>query len=205
MRISLFLLCISLLGCHQIAPPTNDSVHPRKITAVMGYEVPDRWVDYDSLVLHRSEGIWTLHEEPYSGYAVLYYPNGNLKSKMGFLSGKKEGEAWEYYPNGFLRQNTPYHQNQVHGEVKNWFGTVGNPLLAVRNYHLGKPHGEHRKWYKSGQVFKIMNYHMGREEGMQQAYNENGSLYANYEARNGRSFGLKRSMLCYELEDEKIK
>ena len=45
---------------------------------------------------------------------------------------------------------------------------------------------------------------MGKEEGIQQAFRKNGDLFANYEARAGRFFGLKKSALCYELEDEDV-
>ena len=45
----------------------------------------------------------------------------------------------------------------------------------------------------------------GKEEGMQQAFRKNGVAYANYEAREGRIFGLKKTALCYGLEDENLK
>lgn len=172
-------------------------------SAIPQYEVPTTKVAHDQLVLNSMEGIWSLGGDPYSGYSLQYYPNGNIRTKTGFYKGKKQGLSSEYYPDGHPKHQTPYHQNLMHGEVKNWFGTGGHPQLAVRNFYLGKPHGVHKKWYKNGQLFKVMNYQMGKEKGMQQAFNENGSIYANYEAKNGRVFGLKRSMLCYELEDEK--
>jgi hypothetical protein len=39
---------------------------------------------------------------------------------------------------------------------------------------------------------------------MQQAWLETGALYVNYEAKNGRIFGLLRSNLCYQLENEVV-
>ena len=49
-----------------------------------------------------------------------------------------------------------------------------------------------------------MNFDKGIESGLQRGYRKNGSLYANYEARNGRIYGLKKSKLCYSLENEKV-
>lgn len=40
---------------------------------------------------------------------------------------------------------------------------------------------------------------------MQQAWRENGKPYINYEVRDGFRYGLRKSALCYSLEDEKIK
>ena len=77
-------------------------------------------------------------------------------------------------------------------------------LVSQLNYRLGKANGEQRKWYPSGEIYKIMNFDNGIESGIQKAYRKNGTLYANYEARNGRSYGLKKSKLCYSLENEKV-
>ncbi|MEM7369005.1 MAG: membrane-binding protein [Bacteroidota bacterium] len=204
MRASFLLICVLILSCQQTPPHPKDPMQASTHVSLLTYSIPAVDIPLDSLSLHKWEGVWKVNGQPYSGYALQLYPNGLLRTKTGFFNGKKQGPSRAYFPDGKLQHITPYHENLVHGEVKNWSGVEGHPLLAIRNFHLGKAHGQHKKWYKNGQIFKIMNYHMGKEEGMQQAYNENGSLYANYEAKNGRSFGLKRSMLCYELDDEKL-
>ncbi|MFK7749990.1 MAG: toxin-antitoxin system YwqK family antitoxin, partial [Kordia sp.] len=60
------------------------------------------------------------------------------------------------------------------------------------------------QWYKTGEKFKRINIVNGKEEGLQQAWRKNGKLFNNYEAKNGRFFGLKRSGLCYELQNEVV-
>ena len=77
-------------------------------------------------------------------------------------------------------------------------------MVAFLHYRKGKLHGEQKRWYDTGELFQISNINMGVEEGMQQAFRKNGKLFINYEARNGKHYGLKRSMLCVELDDEKI-
>jgi antitoxin component YwqK of YwqJK toxin-antitoxin module len=49
-----------------------------------------------------------------------------------------------------------------------------------------------------------MNYVDGQEVGLQQAWRRNGKLFSNYEYINGRVFGLKRSNMCVELENEEV-
>lgn len=204
MHIYLFLIAILSLGSldsSQSQARWSAAIHNLQLVSA---QIPSSQVEYAQLKLNRQKGIWALAETPFSGYALQFYPDGTLKSKTGFLRGKKQGLSLEYYPDGHLRQQAQFHQNKLHGYVKNWFGTKGHPLLALRHYHLGKPHGTYQKWYKSGQLFKAMHYDMGKESGMQQAYNENGSIYANYEARNGRTYGLKRAMLCFRVAKETL-
>lgn len=77
-------------------------------------------------------------------------------------------------------------------------------MRSESNYIAGNLDGVQKQWYVSGAKFKEQNIENGQEKGMQKAWRENGKLYNNYEAKNGRIFGLKRSSLCYELEDEKV-
>ena len=78
-------------------------------------------------------------------------------------------------------------------------------LISHLNFRLGKAHGVQKKWYTTGEIFKVLHFNMGIEEGIQQAFRKNGDLFANYEAREGRIFGLKRAALCFGLEDEEVK
>lgn len=175
------------------------------VNKIQTLKVPDVTVSLEQLELIRLEGQWKLDNIPYSGYGLSYFSNGQLQSKIGFVNGKKEGQATEYFEDGHPKSITSYHKNMMHGEVKNWSGAKGHSKLAVRNFYLNKPHGTHEKWYPNGNLMKVITYNMGHEEGLQQAFLENGKIYANYEAKNGRTFGLKRSILCYELEDGIVK
>ena len=202
MKWSIIILTITLLGCQT---KTSAPVVDNELETVTPFVIPETSIDFEKLVFLREEGVWKLDGEIYSGYAIKHYQNGALEAKIGFANGKKNGQAVEYFEDGHLKSMTSYHENLMHGEVKNWSGAEEHPILAIRNFYQGKPHGTHKKWYPNGNVFKIVNYNMGKEEGLQQAFLENGKLYANYEAHDGRSFGLKRSMLCFELEDGKLK
>ena len=87
---------------------------------------------------------------------------------------------------------------------KVWDSNNNHTLVSHFNFYLGKAHGEQRKWYPSSEIYKIMNFDKGIESGLQRGYRKNGSLYANYDLRNGRIYGLKKSKLCYSLENEKV-
>jgi len=93
----------------------------------------------------------------------------------------------------------------LHGDKKVWSQDSAHILLTHYTFQNGSAHGEQKKWYPTGELFKVLHLNMGKEEGIQQAFRKNGALFANYEAREGRIFGLKKAALCYGLEDEQVK
>lgn len=195
----IFLLSLSLIGCIKPkAPQINHDSSSPDITI----EIPDTIVDKSILSYNNEKSLWTLNEEPYSGYAVSYYQDSTLRERIGILSGRKETLTNLWYPNGNLKQIANYHKGKLHGEKKVW--SSDSVLLSHLNYQSGKPHGEQKTWYPTGELHKKLNLNRGKEEGIQQAYRKNGALYANYEAKEGRIFGLKKASLCFGLEDENI-
>ncbi|WP_299246430.1 toxin-antitoxin system YwqK family antitoxin [uncultured Aquimarina sp.] len=193
-------VCVLLISCSEQKekPLINDTANPF-------LEIPETIVEKSALHYDRKTSVWTLNGQPYSGFAVSYYPDTNLKEKFGILHGKKQNKFMQWYPDGHLKNSTSYHKGKLQGEKKIWASDSAHILIAQFNYHKGKPHGEQKKWYPTGELFKKLNMNEGKEEGIQQAFRKNGALYANYEARNGRIFGLKKAALCYSLKDEKVR
>ncbi len=168
-------------------------------------EVPEIVMEKSELKYKHEISLWTLNDQPYSGFAATYYPAGSLKEKFGILNGKKQNEAIQWFRDGHLKDVTNYHLGKMHGEKRIWSSDSAHILIAQFNFDTGKAHGEQIKWYPSGELFKKLNLNRGKEEGIQQAYRKNGALYANYEAKEGRIFGMKKAALCYGLEDENLK
>lgn len=203
MRINFILttLIFLLVSCtkqekKEIALPLVDKV-PSLI-------VPTNIIDKSKLNYNKSISIWTLQGKAFSGYAVSCFQDSTLMQKFGILDGKRQNEALDWYPDGHLKYSMSYHKGKLHGEKKTWSSESDHLLISHLNYHLGKAHGEQKKWYSTGEIFKKLNLSMGKENGIQQAFRKNGDLFANYEARDGRIYGLKRSALCFGLEDENI-
>ena len=174
-------------------------------TEILVEAVPEVTVEKSMVTYHRETSLWTLYNEPYSGYFVTFYPDGSLKEKTGVFNGKKQNQSIKWYPDGHLQEVASYHEGKLHGVKKFWSSDTSHVLVKQLNYQFGKAHGAQKQWYPTGELYKKLNMNMGREEGMQQAFRKNGDLYANYEARNGRIFGLKKAALCYGLEDENIR
>lgn len=177
-----------------------------KADTVRSIEIPANVIDFEQVLLNNTSNLYLLKQDSgkVSGQVQRYLTPDQLIEKFGVIDGKKEGAHWMYFSDGHPMVWQQFVNNRLHGEVKRWGMDSTHQLLAHLHYENGHLHGEQKKWYPSGELHKVMHMNMGREEGMQQAFRKNGALYANYEARNGRVFGLKRSNLCYELDDEQV-
>ena len=195
------LLILVLLGCTENKElkllGTNDTTDVVK-------EIPNRTIEKSFLNYNRKISLWTLNNTHYSGFAVNYYADSTLKEKMGILNGKIEGQSLTFYEDGHLKQLSSYHNGKLNRVKKNWSRDSSHLVLSHLNYQFVNPHGEQTTWYPTGELHKKLNMNMGKEDGIQQAFRKNGALYANYEAKEGRIFGLKKTALCYGLEDENI-
>lgn len=197
----IFLLGTLMMSC---AEDRNEKKVQHLNPDVTAVTLPDRVVNKSTLSYDNKTSLWSLNNEPFSGYMVSLYQDSTLKEKAGIWEGKKQNQFIQWYPDGKIKQVENYHKGKLHGAKKRWSTDPSYILISHQNYHLGKAHGEQKQWYPTGELFKKLNLNMGKEEGIQQAFRENGELYANYEAREGRTFGLKKAALCFGLEDENI-
>lgn len=190
---------ILLLSCNQ---ENNSSAMNHTSLLSVPTERRDIIVEKSHLVYKNRESIWTLKGEAYSGSVVSYFPDSTLKEEMTLFNGKRVHVFKQWHANGKLKQLAHYLNGQLHGDKKIWSSEA--ILLSHLNYEFGQAHGKQLTWYPSGELHKELNLNMGKEEGIQKAYRKNGALYANYESKEGRIFGLKKSMLCFGLDNELV-
>lgn len=190
-----FISMVLLIGCNVCDKPSF---------TINSIEIPSNTQNITSLKYQNSTSEWFYNGDLFSGFIVEYYENNALKLKMSIYQGKRHNKTEKWFPNGELMEVSYYDNGKLNGEKKVWAQNSEHTLVSQFNFRSGKAHGEQRNWYPSGELYKITNYDDGIESGIQKAYRKNGALYANYEARNGRIYGLKKSKLCYGLEDEQI-
>ena len=198
MRIVHFhIICFILIfqvGCNNTTEPKTLLEKPIEITQETKFK--------EELTLNQLEGTWYYKNSPYDGYSIALHENGTLAEKVGFIKGKREGEAQKWSEAGVLRVAYHYKNNRLEGSYKSWW--ENGQLAQEANYVNGNMNGVEKKWYADGQLAKERQLVNGREEGLQKAWLKNGTLYVNYEAKNGRIFGLRRANSCYQLEDEVV-
>lgn len=198
MRIVHFhIICFILIfqvGCKNTVEPKTLVEKPIEVKQETKFK--------EELTLNQLEGTWYYKNSPYDGYSIALHENGTLAEKVGFIKGKREGEAQKWSEAGVLRVAYHYKNNRLEGSYKSWW--ENGQLAQDANYVNGNMNGIEKKWYPDGQLAKERQLLKGREEGLQKAWLQNGTLYVNYEAKNGRIFGLRRANSCYQLEDEVV-
>ncbi len=195
----LFLVFLHLYAC---AKTNEETITVSEQQIILYKEIKEIEITKDALILHPEKGMWYYQDSPYNGYAVHYDTNGNLRERIGYFEGKKEGIAKKWFEDGQLQKISYYSANKLHGEENIWWSD--GTIAAQLNYSNGYKNGTQQRWYANGQISRKTHYTLGKEEGIQQAWLENGKIYINYEAKNGRSFGLRKAKLCYALEDEVV-
>lgn len=166
--------------------------------------IPNQRVAKDQLTLMPLEGKWYFQQLPFSGHAVVFYPDSSLAESVGFLDGKREGLAHKWYPDGQVQKESFYQANKLDGIVKVWAPGPEKVLIVASRYVAGVRHGLQQRWYPDGTPLSKRSLEHGQEEGMQQAWLPTGKIYINYEAKNGRTFGLKKATLCYQLDSLEV-
>ncbi len=203
MRITLFFsLVLLMVGCDFSKTERSQNITLDDVKV----EIPDKTILIENVFYDKKNSTWRMLNDSshVSGHIVRQNTSDLVIKKFSVFQGKKEGPQYTYYPSGELKFLETFKNNQLHGAVKRWSYQNGYQIIAHLQYRKGKLHGEQLKWFPTGELHKKMNILQGKEEGLQQAFRKNGALYANYEAKKGRIFGLKRSNLCYELNDEEI-
>lgn len=163
------------------------------------HKMPVLWSE---LSLNKEKRLVFFGDELFTGTAIQRYRNDTLALSIAYVKGIRHGYYRKWFEDGTLSFEAYYQEGKKSGESHSWWRN-GN-LRSESYFVAGVPQGEQKQYYKSGPIFKLINMVDGKEEGMQKSWRENGKLYNNYEAKNGRIFGLKRSKLCFELNDEKI-
>ncbi len=157
-------------------------------------------IDKAATTLAREQGVRVYRGKPFTGKIVTRHPSGQIATSENYINGKRNGALKKWFDNGVLGFESYYSRGKLHGLTKSWWPNGNQRSKLI--YKDGVVHGTSLHWYKSGERFKQMHYVNGSPEGIQQAWRPNGKLYSNYEYKNGRVFGLKKSNLCFGLEDE---
>lgn len=75
------------------------------------------------------------------GYWIIYYEDGNVRSKVSYKNGKKEGRAVGYYPSGQLYYEGDYREGRREGSWK-YYSEYGGLLSHTGTYKNGVKVGE---------------------------------------------------------------
>ena len=104
----------------------------------------------------------TNQDTPFTGKAVSFYANGQMKEERNYKDGKYHGLRTEWYENGQMRGEVRW-KNGKHDGLWTWWYENGQ-MRGEENWKDGKLDGLRTLWYENGQKeaegnFKDDNYH----------------------------------------------
>jgi antitoxin component YwqK of YwqJK toxin-antitoxin module len=109
------------------------------------------------------------------GIAYYYFPDGNLKEEISFVSGRKQGFGREYDEKGKLITILEYHNNYIISRQR-----------VNRIDAQGRKQGLWINIYPSGKINKEMTYVDDQLNGIYKEYNENGNLVLSLKYLDGK-------------------
>ena len=118
---------------------------------------------------------------PFTGIAASYYNNGQVKARINYKDGYKEGASETYFQNGQLK--------------------------TKRNFKNGKPDGKSSSYFQNGQLNLSLNHKNGERIGLWEVYFDNGQLKQAFELKDGKKDGpspifdeegKREKFLCYQ-------
>ncbi|OED42978.1 hypothetical protein AB832_02775, partial [Flavobacteriaceae bacterium (ex Bugula neritina AB1)] len=138
------------------------------------------------------------------GTLMRYHKNNQIKSKVPYNRGRKEGIERSFYDRGEKNTIRTFSKGVKIGIHRGWWRD-GTPKFQYHFDEQGNYNGSVKEWYRNGQLFKIFNYIHGKESGKQQMYKPSGAIRANYEVINGERYGLIGLKKCYTVKKDSTK
>jgi antitoxin component YwqK of YwqJK toxin-antitoxin module len=93
---------------------------------------------------------------PFTGTAQVFYENGQKKTEVNYVDGKRHGLGTAWDENGQKAAEINYVDGKEHGLWNSWYEN-GQKKTEV-NYVDGKPHGKVITWYENGQKESEANF-----------------------------------------------
>ncbi len=103
---------------------------------------------------------------------VVWYANGQKKTKRFLKQGRSEGEAMSWYQNGQLQSRATYHTGLLFGTVETWYKNGQSRTRSI--YKDGKLDGPATVWYENGQKEEESRYSFGLPDGNKIRWYSNG-------------------------------
>ena len=85
-----------------------------------------------SQLTNNEDGIRSLGEKPFSGFAIETFPDGSLQTQMSLMHGREDGFTRRWHPNGQLESEKSFRQGARTDSTRN-----GGPMPCWRRNQHG--------------------------------------------------------------------
>lgn len=119
----------------------------------------------------------------FTGKAVEYFEDGQMKVSLSIDSGAVHGLTQAWHENGVLESSEFFKSGVSEGLRTRWYddGTKRSEAMIV----TGELHGEYKKWHRNGQLAQQAIMRHGVADGESQSWYEDGTLKATVLLKNG--------------------
>jgi antitoxin component YwqK of YwqJK toxin-antitoxin module len=130
------------------------------IVFLVGCETETPVISGTSLVIRDGVSFSVKTNKPFTGLAEWYYGNGQLRTFINYVDGKRNGLNEDYYEDGQLAERSTYVD--------------------------GKRNGLHEEFYGNGRLMERRHYVYGKGNGLWEWFREDGSLDSSKYYENGK-------------------
>jgi antitoxin component YwqK of YwqJK toxin-antitoxin module len=189
MRIVIIFMLAAFLSCSTDNQPADGDMVPLLAPAMQMEPYNDgsglvRVTSYgtNGVVLEQGEYLNGYREGVYSEF----HANGFVKSTVGYVNGKKQGQSIIIDDKGQVQERSTYHQDLLDGPH---FKYNRSRLKEKSQYNNGQLHGVVEKYYPNGKIMERSNYNSGQLDGISRWYDQNGINTIAYNYNLGELIG----------------
>ena len=126
----------------------------------------------------------------FNGELVKYFDDEKtqLKERIDYKEGLKDGLSEEYNKNGQLKKKGTYKEGEKE-ERESYSYYVNGQLFSKGTYKDWNLDGLYEEYYVNGQLFSKGTYKDGKEDGQWESYHENGQLRSRGTFKDGNEDG----------------
>ena len=188
-RILTIIIFLAFLSCSTDTRPLEGEMFP-KLAANMQVEPYNDGSGLLRVTGYAEDGTVLAQGDYFNGYRegvyTEFHPNGFIKSTVGYVQGKKQGQHVLIDNKGQLQERSSYHNDLLNGTYIKYNRTK---IKEESKYSNGLLHGVVVKRYANGGTMERSNYTSGQLDGISRWYDQNGNNTIAYNYKMGELVG----------------
>ena len=189
MRILIIIAFTTILSCSTDNTPADGEMVP-VLAANMKMEPYDDGSGLVRVTGYATDGTILKQGDYLNGYRegvyTEFHANEFIKSTVGYVHGKKQGQYVLIDDKGQVQERSTYHRDQLNGvQIK----YNRSRIKEKSQYSNGQVQGLLEKYYPNGKIMERSNYNAGQYDGIARWYDQNGINTIAYNYKMGELIG----------------
>jgi len=188
-RVLIIIAFIAFLSCSTDKMPADGKMFP-VLSANMQIEPYNDGSGLVRVTGYAEDGTILEQGDYFDGYRegvyTEFHPNGFIKSIVGYVRGKKQGQYVLIDNRGQTLERSNYHNDLLNGTH---FKYNRSRVKEESHYANGQLHGKVEKFYGDGSIMERSNYNSGQLDGTSRWYDQKGKNTIAYNYKMGELKG----------------